>query len=144
MFRVKAGQLVFSGIRATDGAIGIVPKEMDGAIVRVETYTIFDCGSPEDAAYLWSVLRSHELRADMQSLSPGSGRYRTYWPDVGRLSVPWLSDDERNTIGRNLIELWNQERELEDRRRASMTHVEKLDLESDDSKKRWKASKAPQ
>jgi type I restriction enzyme M protein len=144
MFRVKAGQLVFSGIRATDGAIGIVPEDLDGAIVRVETYTIFDCGTPEDTAYLWSVLRSHELRADMQSMSPGSGRYRTYWPDVGHLLIPWLKDEQRRTVGGGLIDLWREEAELDRRRHSALAHVNTLGIESEESQKRWKASKAPQ
>ncbi len=144
MFRVRAGQLVFSGIRATDGAVGVVPEEMDGAIVRVETYTIFDCGSPEDTAYLWSLLRSHELRADMQSLSPGSGRYRTYWPDVGRLLVPWLPDPDRKKVGANIIGLWKSEKDLEAARLAAMVPVVGLGVESEASRKRWQASKAPQ
>jgi type I restriction enzyme M protein len=33
MMRVKTGQLVFSTIRAVNGAIGIVPEELDGALV---------------------------------------------------------------------------------------------------------------
>lgn len=144
MFRVKTGQLVFSGIRATDGAVGIVPPNMNGAIVRVETYTIFDCGSPEDTAYLWSVLRSHELRADMQSLSPGSGRYRTYWPDVGKLLIPWLGDEQRLKIGRGLIDLWKRERELIEARKSAMAHADALGIESEESLRRWKVSKAPQ
>lgn len=144
MYQVRQGQMVFSTIRATDGAIGIVPPELDGALVSQTSYTIFDCGTQEDIAYLWSVLRSHELRADMQSLSPGSGRYTTYWPDVGCLLVPWLTDDQRCSIGRDLLALWRQERELERRRVESLSHVERLGIESEDSQRRWKASKAPQ
>ncbi|MFH1892222.1 MAG: N-6 DNA methylase [Candidatus Zixiibacteriota bacterium] len=144
MYRVHTGQLVFSTIRATDGAIGIVPPDLNGALVSESSYSVFDCGTPEDTAYLWSVLRSHELRADMQSLSPGSGRYTTYWPDVGRLLVPWLSDFDRRLIGSRLITLWDKERQLAEERKAAMAHIERLGVESEDSKRRWSASKAPQ
>ena len=92
MRQVTQGQMVFSTIRATDGAVGIVPPELDNALVSTSSYTVFDCGSPQDAAYLWSILRSHEIRADMQSLSPGSGRYTTYWPEVGQLLVRGFRD----------------------------------------------------
>ena len=144
MQRVKEGQIVFSTIRATDGAIGIVPSELDGALVSRSSYTVFDCGSPHDAAYLWSVLRSHELRADLQSMSPGSGRYTTYWPDVGQLIIPWPSDEGRKQIGEGLIAVWTQERELLERRRTALAHLDLLGVESDESRKRWQVSKAPQ
>ena len=144
MYCVKTGQIVFSTIRATDGAIGIVPEEFDGALVSSTSYTIFDCEAPYEAAYLWSVLRSYELRADMQSLSPGSGRYTTYWPDVGQLLVPWPSRQQRKKIGQGLLELWDEERNLERKRKEKMQHLDQFGVESEASQKRWTDSKAPQ
>lgn len=144
MYQVREGQMVFSTIRATDGAVGIVPPELDGALVSTSSYTVFECGKANDAAYLWSVLRSSELRADMQSLSPGSGRYTTYWPAVGCLLVPWLNEKERKTVGRELIDIWKREQEIKTSRKEAMAHLKRLGVESEDSKRRWKASKAPQ
>ena len=145
MHRVVEGQMVFSTIRATDGAVGIVPLDVgDHALVSKSSYTVFDCESPEEAAYLWSILRSHEIRADMQSLSPGSGRYTTYWPEAGKLLLPWLADRQRWEIGGRLIELWESERQIELCRQVAMTHIGQLGVESEESKKRWKNSKAPQ
>ena len=141
---VREGQMVFSTIRATDGAIGIVPPELDGALVSKSSYTVFDCGSSTDTAYLWSVLRSHEIRADMQSLSPGSGRYTTHWPVVGQLQIPWVSDDERREIGEGLMRLWDAERQIEATRQDSTAHLAQLGVESEASRRRWQASKAPQ
>jgi len=102
MYRVKTGQMIFSSIRATDGAIGIVPEEYDGGLVSDTSYSVFDwldSGTPEDMAYLWAILRSHELRADMQSLSPGSRNYTTYWPEVGSICLPWLDEAKRQDVG---------------------------------------------
>ena len=144
MHRVNEGQVVFSKIRATDGAIGVVPLEMDGALVSKSSYTVFDCETPYDAAYLWSVLRSYEIRADMQSLSPGSGRYTSYWPNVGQIRIPWPDAELRAEIGNNLIRLWEDERRLEDRKLRSTDHLDQFGVESEDSKRRWTASKAPQ
>jgi type I restriction enzyme M protein len=144
MYQLKAGQMVFSTIRASDGAVGIVTEELDGALVSESSYTVFECGTPYDTAYLWSVLRSHELRADMQSLSPGSGRYTTYWPDVGCLLVRWLPQDQRKRIGQELIAVWQRERELQSQWQSAMSHIDTLGVESQESKSRWKASKAPQ
>ena len=144
MYRIIKGQIVFSKIRATNGAVGIVPLTLDGALVSKSSYTVFDCKTPYDAAYLWSVLRSYEIRADMQSLSPGSSRYTTYWPDVGRLLVPWLTAKHRMEIGGALIKLWKDERWLRERQLQSMDHLKRLGVESEESKRRWTVSKAPQ
>jgi type I restriction enzyme M protein len=142
MYRVREGQLVFSKIRSTDGAVGIVPKEVEGALVS-GSYVVFDCGSAEDTAYLWMVLRSHEIRADMQSLSLGAGRYTTSWPEVGAVLVPWLCDDERRAIGKALIESWKLEKEVRKTQEAAFSKLDFLQLESVDSVRRWKATKAP-
>ncbi len=143
MYRVQAGQLLFSTIRSTDGAIGIVPPEMDGALVS-GSYSVFDCGSPEETAYLWSVLRSHEIRADMQSLSPGSGRYTTYWPEVGVVLLPWLPKKKREAIGHGILHAWELERQMQKAHEEALSAVRALGVESEESIKRWQASKAPQ
>ena len=142
MFKVRAGQMVFSQIRATDGAIGIVPREMDGALVS-GSYYVFECGNEEETAYLWAVLRSHELRADMQSQSPGSGRYVTYWPQLQELLVPRLPETQRRKIGRSLLDAWEREREIARQRTAAMSSIVALGVKSRSSIKRFNASKAP-
>jgi hypothetical protein len=146
MYRVKTGQMVFSTIRATDGAIGVVPEELDGGLVSDTSYTVFDLlnsGTPSDMAYLWAVLRSYELRADMQSLSPGSGRYTTYWPEVGEIYVPWLGADKRKEIGDELIQTWEKEKQVPIDLQAALSKLDSLEVESESSKMRWNLSKAP-
>jgi hypothetical protein len=146
MYRVKTGQMIFSTIRATDGAIAVVPTELDGGLVSDTSYTVFDLlngGTPEDMAYLWAVLRSYELRADMQSLSPGSGRYTTYWPEVGEIYVPWLEKHKRQEIGRGLIETWEKEKQVPKDLQSALSKLDSLEIESDSSKMRWNLSKAP-
>lgn len=135
---------MFSVIRSTDGAIGIVPDELDGALVSDTSYVVFDCPDPRDAAYLWAILRSHEIRADMQSLSPGSSRYNTPWPEVGEVLVPWLAQAKRRAIGQGLIDTWSMEKQVERSREAAMAKVAALGVESKESIQRWRASKAPQ
>jgi type I restriction enzyme M protein len=142
MFKVRTGQMVFSQIRATDGAIGIVPRELDGALVS-GSYYVFECGNEEETAYLWAVLRSHELRADMQSQSPGSGRYVTYWPQLQELLVPRLPETQRRAIGRSLLDAWEMEREIARLRTTALSSIVALGVESESSIKRFNASKAP-
>jgi type I restriction enzyme M protein len=146
MYRVKAGQMIFSTIRATDGAIGIVPEEMDGGLVSDTSYAVFDWlgkGTPLDMAYLWAILRSYELRADMQSLSPGSGRYTTYWPEVGEICLPWFDEPRRREIGAALLQAWEKEKQAPRDLQAALAKLDPLEVESDSSKMRWKVSKAP-
>jgi type I restriction enzyme M protein len=142
LYRVKPGQIVFSIIRATDGAIGVVPEELDGAVVS-ESYYVFKCDTLQDAAYLWAVLRSHEIRADMQSLSFGSGRYTTYWPNVKQVLIPWLSDEERRNIGQKILEVWKMEQLANSAIKDALSKIGALGVESEESVKRWKTSKAP-
>ena len=79
----------------------------------------------------------------MQSLSPGSSRYNTPWPEVGQVRVPWVAREERMAIGDSLLEAWRLERQVERDKQAAMGRVEKLGVESPDSIQRWRASKAP-
>ena len=144
MYRVHSGQMVFSVIRATDGAIGIVPPELDGALVSVNSYVVFTFDTPQDAHYLWTILRSHELRADMQAKSTGSGRYVTPWPDVGDwLQVPWLPAVERQLVGDELIAALELERQASAKHSDALKKVLSLGIESEKSITRWKRSKAP-
>ena len=140
---VEDGQIIFSIIRATDGSIGIVPPEFDGGLVSKTSFMVFRCDSPEDAAYLWSVLRSYEMRADMQSMSPGSTRYQTPWEDVRNLQVPWLRKPRRQRIGAKILDVWVKKRSLQLEAEKSMRHTIDLLIETDESRNRFDASKAP-
>lgn len=142
MFRIRAGQLVFSTIRAVNGAVGVVPKELDGALVSA-SYTVFDCGTPEDTAYLWAVLRSHEIRADIQSASTGASRYYSYWPEIGSVLIPWLPDEQRQSIGLRFITTWDLERALKAERKKANNMIDSLGVESPESIRRWEASRPP-
>ncbi len=142
MNRVHAGDLVFSTIRATDGSIGVVPENLDGALVS-GSYTVFRCSTIEDTVYLWAILRSSELRADMQSMSPGSGRYTTYWPEIGELLIPWMPETKRQEIGRGFLQAWREETRIALEREDLLQKIAHLGVESEDSKQRFRASKAP-
>ncbi len=144
MYRVRSGQMIFSTIRAVNGAIGIVPPELDGAVVSA-SYTVFDCGSAEDTAYLWGVLCSHEVRADIQSAATGASRYYAYWPSkVGKVPIPWLDDKKRHEVGKHILATWELERELKQERSAAAAKIAELGVESSESIRRWEASKPPQ
>ena len=55
MLRLREGLLVFSTVRATDGAIAVVPPELDGALLSPTSY--HDCGDRETTEYVRGILR---------------------------------------------------------------------------------------
>lgn len=143
MFEVREGQLVFSVYRGLDGAIGIVPPEFDGSLVSTSSYVVLDCSSSYNTAYIWSLLRSHEIRADIQSISTGSSRYSAKWSEVSKIMIPWLSEEERQNIGNNLIQLRESEKQIEKQREDCLLHLNRLGIESESSRKRFEVSKSP-
>ena len=146
MYVVKEGQMVFSLYNGHNGATGIIPHQLNGALVAKNSYAVLSCSEEngiKDAAYLQSVLRSHEIRADIQSLSSGSGRYKVSTEDIENLWIPWLDAGRRGEIGSNLLTLWYEECELQLKKEKSVAHLEYLGVESESSRERWEASKPP-
>lgn len=142
MYKVHEGDIVFSNIRATDGAIGIVPSELDGALAS-GSYTILRCHGEFDTVYLWSVLRSHEIRADMMSVSTGTSRYTTNWEEAKSLQIPWMVETERKHIAEGFIKSWDLQKKIAQLQQESLHMIEGLGVESQDSKDRFDAYKPP-
>ena len=143
MNKVHTGDLVFSNIRATDGAVGVVPEELDGALVS-GSFTILRCKDEKDTIYLWSILRSHEIRADLMSTSTGTGRYTTNWDDAQDVLIRWLSAGEREGIAQGLAEVWRLEKEGKRLLESSLEYQDDLGVESEESKQRVRFYKPPQ
>jgi type I restriction enzyme M protein len=143
MIRIREGDILFSKIRVTDGAIGIVPPELDGALVST-MFLVLSSPDYREAVYLWSVLRSHELRADLMSGSIGTGRYITEWESAQNVAVPLLKESERLRIADGFIASWELASEIRERREEALRTVAKLGVESEASIKRWRSYKAPQ
>jgi len=142
MLRVHAGDLVFSNIRATDGAIGIVPVELDGSLVS-HSFTVLRCDSTEDTVYLWSVIRSFEIRADIMSVSTGTGRYNTDWDLAAPVQVPWLPKAKREAIAKKYLDAWEMERAAKEACANAESIVSQLGVNSDDSRSRFDTYKPP-
>ena len=142
MYEVHEGNIVFSNIRATDGAIGIVPPELDGALAS-GSYTILRCEDSYDTVYLWSILRSYEIRADMMSVSTGTSRYTTDWDEAKKLKIPWLDRQERKRIAEGFIKSWELQRQIEKLQQESIDGIARLGVESQASKDRYDAYKPP-
>lgn len=142
MYRVRTGDLVFSNIRATDGAIGIVTDDFDGALVS-GSYTVMRCEQLEDTIYLWSILRSHEIRADLMSVSSGTSRYTTDWERAELTEIPWIDKKRRKGIADGFIKSWELLKQIDKVRQNSLDSIEILGIESEESIKRFRAYQAP-
>ena len=143
MLRLHEGLLVFSTVRATDGAIAIVPPELDGALLSQSSYIILDCGDRETTEYVRGILRSYEIRADMQSLSHGSTRYTTRWEDVRNVEIPWPDDATIREIGASYIEADTADRKARQALASAHGRIAQLGVESEESQERFTQSKAP-
>jgi type I restriction enzyme M protein len=75
LYVAHAGDIVVSHINAVNGAIAVLPAEMDGAVVSTE-YTVLSPRAGVDPYTVWSILRSPEVRAELMTRSTGLGRYR--------------------------------------------------------------------
>jgi type I restriction enzyme M protein len=143
MTRVHTGDLVFSNIRAINGAIGVVPPELDGAILS-GSFTVLRCPTPTDTVYLWSILRTHEIRADLMSPSVGSGRYTLDWEKASQVQIPWLKELERKNIADGFVKSWDMAKQIPQLQKASLEAIAELGVESEESKRRFKENQPPQ
>ncbi|MCG3148478.1 MAG: hypothetical protein PCFJNLEI_01922 [Verrucomicrobiae bacterium] len=142
MLRVHTGDLLFSNIRATDGAIGIVTAELDGALAS-ESFTILRAKNQVDGVYLWNLLRTYEIRADMMSPSTGTGRYNTDWDLAAAIQIPWLPAPDRKRIANAFLKSWQLERKVAALRQKAEVVITPLQLNGEASKKRFDAYKPP-
>lgn len=117
--RVKSGDLVFSHINAIHGAVGVVPKELEGLVVTSE-YTVCQTIGTLSASTIWSLLRSGEARADMVLTSTGIGRTRVNWEILSELVLPIPPKDLQSEIEKAIQEAENAEK----RRRELLSSVQ--------------------
>lgn len=117
--RVKAGQFLFSKIDARNGAFGIVPKELDGAIVTAE-FPVFtvkkDVVNPE---YLLRALSSEAVTNYIKSLAQGStNRKRLDVATFLKLQIPLPPMEEQQKMLKeyedDMRQIGKKEKELEE------------------------------
>jgi len=143
MQQVAAGDLLYSNIRATDGAIGVVPAHFDGALVS-ESFTVLRAKTNVDAMYLWSILRSFEIRSDIMSPSTGTGRYTTDWSVTGKVLIPWIKESERKKVAQGLLQAWKLREESVQAEIKATASLGSLKLNSQLSLERFESYKPPQ
>ena len=87
--KVENGQFLFSKIDARNGAFGIIPKELDGAVVTAE-FPVFTVNTerimPE---FLLLVMASEEMTSYIKGMAQGStNRKRLNVPTFLKIQVP--------------------------------------------------------
>jgi hypothetical protein len=140
---VRNGDLVFSDYNAFHGAIGYITDEFDGALAS-GSYTVVRCFNDYDSLYLWSILRTTEIRADILTSAIGMGRQTVDWDDLKNVSVPFLPVDDRKEMTRSIVKAWEEEKRAQDTlARINDNLHQYFDVESPSSKKRFLATKPP-
>lgn len=143
LYRVHAGDLVFSHINAIHGAVAVVPPELEGLVVTNE-YTVCRPLNNIDPRIVWALVRSPEARADLLLLSTGIGRTRIDWNHAARLQLPLPPAKLQDEIVRQVVEAEEAERHAEDLRAQAQRRVlDELLMDSETAKAIIAAFKPP-
>ena len=89
MISLKEGDLVFSEYNSFNGAIGYITKDFEGALAS-NSYTVVRSKDLENSVYLWSVMRTTEIRCDLLSSAVGMGRQTINWIDIQKIEYLFL------------------------------------------------------
>ena len=127
LFEAHAGDLVYSKIDARNGAIGIVPQELNRVAVSSE-YPVYAVRSDiASSAYLKLLLRSAHLQNIINSMKSGaSGRKRVQPSEIEKIEVPLPSLNIQQAIVRH----WQQAQDAECAARERIEQHEQ-DIESE-------------
>lgn len=111
---IGTGQLVISRIGAKDGAIGIVPKNLDGSIVS-DNFLVLEIVSSEiDSFYLLMVLTSERYKNMLRVISRGiTDRSYIRTRDLLGLTIPMPGIEEQRKIVGDLQEIQQRISKLE-------------------------------
>lgn len=112
--KVEAGQFLFSKIDARNGAFGIVPKELDGAVVTAE-FPLFTVNTekviPE---FLLLVMTSDEMTSYIKSMAQGStNRKRLDVATFLNIQVPLPTMDEQKRMMAEYAEMQKKVSKIE-------------------------------
>jgi restriction endonuclease S subunit len=108
MLVVRTGDIVFSEYNTFHGAIGYITDEFDGCLAS-GSYTVVRCNNIDDSLYIWSILRTTEIRAEFLTSAVGMGRQTIDWDDIKTVSVPFLATKRRQEISKQILNAWQAE-----------------------------------
>jgi type I restriction enzyme S subunit len=122
-YRVKHGQFIYSRIDARNGAFGIVPVELEGAVVSKD-FPVFDIDETRiDPLYLLAYVKAPFLSREIQQLSFGAtNRQRVKEDTFLNLALRLPSLDEQ----RRIATILDKTDELRIKRRQSLALLDVL------------------
>jgi type I restriction enzyme M protein len=125
LYSARSGDIVVSHINAVNGAICVLPEELDGSVVSPE-YTVLKLKKGMGAHALWAILRSPEIRADMLASTSGHGRHRIDSGVLLKLRVPRPTAE----LSKSTVEAFERARKLEEEAAKLRTQAQsKLEAE---------------
>ena len=111
MISLKEGDLVFSEYNSFNGAIGYITKDFEGALAS-NSYTVVRSKDLENSVYLWSVMRTTEIRCDLLSSAVGMGRQTINWIDIQKIELPFFKNQKVLEISNKILNSWEKEKEI--------------------------------
>lgn len=101
-YLARNGQIIISSLEADKGAVGVVPKELDGALVS-SNYYLFSIISPKvDPDYLALVLSSKPVLMQLEHFKRGSVMPRISIEKLLSLVIPLPDLEEQKLLAVNL------------------------------------------
>jgi type I restriction enzyme S subunit len=105
-FRVQTGDLIMSKIDARNGAFGIIPQNLDGAIVTNEFPVFIVSSSDWVPEFLLAMLtRPHFYQQFDAMVSGASGRRRVEPEEFLEMEIPDVQPTTQRELGAKLVEL---------------------------------------
>ena len=140
---VRTGDLVLSDYNTYHGAIGYITPEFNGSLAS-SSYTVIKCKKNHDTLYLWSILRTAEIRSDILSSAIGMGRMTIDWEEIKNVQIPFLKESERKKVARNILQSWRADMKANTLLNNIKKELDnKFDVESEESIKRFISTKPP-
>ena len=85
-YKIQAGQFIYSRLSIHNNAFGIVPDELDGALVTSEM-PVFEVSDEILVEYLFYYLKSPVFKFSMEQLTKGVGRVRVKEKDFLKFKI---------------------------------------------------------
>lgn len=106
LFRLSAGQVVYSKLFGWEGAVSLVPRDFDGYFVSSE-FPTFDVASQVHARYLEQYLKSAAFTDQMARSTNGLGqrRQRVNIDAFLRIQVPLPASPDQERVASHLVQL---------------------------------------
>ncbi len=126
-FIAKTGNLIISGIDARNGAVGIVPEELNGAVVTND-FLLYDCNNLKlSTEYIAELLKTEYFDNELKKASEGTtNRVRLQKDKFLKIEIPLPPLSEQLTIVAKLENATAKLKQIKQLRAESLKETEIL------------------